>query len=725
MPAISVIVPIYNAEPYLVQCLDSIKNQTLEDIEILCVNDGSTDNSLEIMREFSTADNRFIVFDKANGGYGHALNYGLSHARGEYVAIVEPDDFIEEHMYEDLFAFSVLGSERADIVKGSYFEYYDGRDGMEEQSLIPNISHFMRKEPYLFSLNDDCEVFCHHPCIWSAIYRKSFLDAKGIKFVEPKGAGWADNPFLAETLTSADKIVWVPKAYYYYRQTNSGASSFLKDYHIPFDRSREMREILRKNNVSKDIWAALYLREFDYIFSVIGEFGFSESDPEIQTLIREMLEDMDENIVLTHPRLRQKDIRYYKEFLEQVKGDASASESPSVALPVAGVEDIVLSYIVPFGNDAKWIAECLDGVLGQPLAAIEVICVNCGSKDRSAHICQRYAERDRRIIVLPNVFTGTAGGINEAVTCAKGEYFFIMDPSLSLEGRFFSQVIEESVSQTLDVVVFDKERRFTVDVMRLLHMHRAYSGKKDGEGFMLSSFSPQEAAAFLFNFARPQCFSKLYRKTFIAEKGFEFVDGEDVGDAVFGAKALLLARSIGYVPADCFRNLNDEVDLVPFCLDLRERVEEKPLVLPEVLGFIDGFQDEEGLYAQTTGNLLLESFMWDLLQRRSYESIRGYVETFVDAVSQAMPPSLRGRDFFDVNLYNDYQLLICRGLEFYLANRCLICERDARYFWNDLGALRASTTMKIGLKVSKFAQNVLPDGIVGRIRSAIAFAKNR
>lgn len=724
MPAVSIILPIYNAEPYLRQCLDSVIRQTLQDIEIICVNDGSTDGSLHVMREYAAMDERFVLLDKPNGGYGHTLNYGLSRAHGEYIAIVEPDDFIEEHMYEDLYAFSALESGRADVVKGSYVEYYDGREGLEEQALVPNISRFMRKDPYAFSLRDDCEVFCHHPSIWSAIYRKAFLDAKGIRFVEPKGAGWADNPFLAETLVSAEKIVWVPKAYYYYRQTNAGASSFLKDYRIPFDRSREMREILRKNNASKDMWAALYLREFDYIFSVIGEFGFAESDPKIQALIREALEDMDENIVLTHPRLRQKDIRYYREFLEQVEREVSAAVN--VVLPLAAEGDIVLTCIIPVEDDAKWIAECLASVLRQPLAGIEVVCVDCGSKDRSLSICRRYAEKDSRVILLSDGFATTAAGIAHAVSCARGTYFFIMDPSLSLEEGVFTGIVQEAVELKLDVVVFDRERRFTVDVMRVLDAHRAFAGKEDSQGFMLAPFAPCDAAPFLFSLARPQLYSKLYRRDFVAENNLEFVEGETLGDAVFGAKALLAARHIGYAPADCFEDLNDEVDAVPFSLDLREGlVKEKPLLLPGVLDFVDHFCGNGRVHEQAVGNLLLESFMWDMLQRRSYETIKGYIDEYGNAVAESLPLVLRGRDYFDANFYYDYQLLRCRGLEYYLANRCLICERDARYFWNDLDALRTSATMKIGVKVSKFAQNVLPDGIVGRIRGAIAFAKNK
>ncbi|HJF64634.1 MAG TPA: glycosyltransferase, partial [Slackia equolifaciens] len=90
-PSLSVIIPIYNTERYLRECLESVLAQTLRGIEVVCVNDGSTDSSLSIMREYEDRDPRVRVVDKPNGGYGHSVNRGLSEARGEYVAVVEPD----------------------------------------------------------------------------------------------------------------------------------------------------------------------------------------------------------------------------------------------------------------------------------------------------------------------------------------------------------------------------------------------------------------------------------------------------------------------------------------------------------------------------------------------------------------------------------------------------------------------------------------------------------
>ena len=101
-PKVSVVMPIYNAEPYLEQALDSVLAQTLADIEVVCVNDGSKDTSLETIQRYAANDSRIKVIDKPNGGYGHAMNVGINNAAGEYVGILEPDDYLKPEMFEKL-----------------------------------------------------------------------------------------------------------------------------------------------------------------------------------------------------------------------------------------------------------------------------------------------------------------------------------------------------------------------------------------------------------------------------------------------------------------------------------------------------------------------------------------------------------------------------------------------------------------------------------------------
>ena len=121
MCKLSIIVPVCNVEKYLRECLESLINQTLKDIEIICINDGSKDHSLDILKEYERKDKRIYIIDKPNAGYGHTMNKGMDVAKGEYIGIVESDDFAAENMFESLYNLAI--EHEADVVKSNYIAY--------------------------------------------------------------------------------------------------------------------------------------------------------------------------------------------------------------------------------------------------------------------------------------------------------------------------------------------------------------------------------------------------------------------------------------------------------------------------------------------------------------------------------------------------------------------------------------------------------------------------
>ncbi len=258
---ISVIVPVYNVENYISQCIESIINQTLKDIEIICINDLSK----EILEKFQKEDERIIIVNKCNGGYGSSCNAGLNLAKGEYVCIVESDDYIDKNMLQDLY--NIAKKNDTDIVKSAYYEFKDDNNTVTKI----NWSQEYKMPVGVFEISDCTQLVYFHPSIWSCIYKKSFLDRNNIRFVEAKGAGWADNPFQIQTLCLAKRIFYTDNAYYYYRLTNPASSSNIVNIKNPFDRSDEVHEFLDKNKISdKNLYAHLYKREMSYIDIVLG-----------------------------------------------------------------------------------------------------------------------------------------------------------------------------------------------------------------------------------------------------------------------------------------------------------------------------------------------------------------------------------------------------------------------------------------------------------------------
>ena len=217
MPKISIIVPVYNVEKYLKECLDSIVNQTLKDIEIICVNDGSTDNSLDIIKDYASRDERVKYIDKQNSGYGNSMNQGLDMVQGEYIGIVESDDFIKPEMYEELY--SLAKETDADIVKGGFYHYFTKTDLKKRVNAIPE--EYANK---VTSAKENPEIISIYPSIWSAVYKNSFIKNNNIRFLETPGASYQDMGFTFKTFALAKRVYLTTKPYLYYRQDNASSS---------------------------------------------------------------------------------------------------------------------------------------------------------------------------------------------------------------------------------------------------------------------------------------------------------------------------------------------------------------------------------------------------------------------------------------------------------------------------------------------------------------------
>ena len=217
-PKVSILVPTFNAEPYLRECLDSLVGQTLDDIEIICINDGSTDASLQTIEEYAARDPRIRIISKENTGYGDSMNKGMAAARGTWIGICEPDDFCDKRMFADL----VAAAERwdCDIAKANYSEHCDGRS---PDPLVGILGPFRYKRP--FDPHDDPRILLVAPTIWTAVYRRSMIEDAGIMFSPTPGASYQDASFGHQCWTSARRGVFLKPGYYHYRVDNAAASS--------------------------------------------------------------------------------------------------------------------------------------------------------------------------------------------------------------------------------------------------------------------------------------------------------------------------------------------------------------------------------------------------------------------------------------------------------------------------------------------------------------------
>ena len=206
-------------EKYLRQCLDSVVNQTLQDVEIIVINDGSTDGTLDIINEYAARDKRIRILDKPNEGYGVSMNRGLDMATGEYVGIVEPDDWIEPDMFETLYAAAVKHD--VDVVKAE-FEFFDNDTGVTSPQWgigLPSDLYETAIRPVEYP----AILWDGHPSIWTCIYRTKMLRDLNIRFAATPGASFQDMGFKVKTLISAARFFYIPKTVLHYRKHSNNS----------------------------------------------------------------------------------------------------------------------------------------------------------------------------------------------------------------------------------------------------------------------------------------------------------------------------------------------------------------------------------------------------------------------------------------------------------------------------------------------------------------------
>ena len=241
-PKVSIVVPIYGVEKYLNQCLDSILAQTLTDIEIILVDDGSPDKCPQIIDEYAKKDKRVVAVHQPNGGYGVAVNHGIKLAHGKYIGVVESDDWIEPTMYEHLY--ETAEKEKAEVCKGSFYWVVNSA---ENDMFVFEPYMNLAEKGEVFSLKDKPALIKDHSSLWSAIYRKDFFDKFNIKLQESPEACYQDWPFVATVYSVATRITMLPEPVYFYRNdvNNTNSSSQIK--------TRKLMRIIDQIYISRDI----------------------------------------------------------------------------------------------------------------------------------------------------------------------------------------------------------------------------------------------------------------------------------------------------------------------------------------------------------------------------------------------------------------------------------------------------------------------------------------
>ncbi len=245
MPKVSVIVPIYNVEKYLEKCINSLLSQTLEDIQIILVNDGSKDNSGTIAKKYAERNKDKVIYvEKENGGLSDARNYGLKYATGDFVAFLDSDDYIEKNAYEEMYNKAI--EENADYVECDFIWEYPNKAKIDKQYKYQN-----KKEMLSFV----------RVVAWNKLIKRSLIIEHNLEF--PKGLRYEDVEFTYKLIPYINKFAYVDKPFIHYIQREGSIANVQNERTAEiFTVLDEVIEFYKKNNIYEE-----YKEELEYNYA--------------------------------------------------------------------------------------------------------------------------------------------------------------------------------------------------------------------------------------------------------------------------------------------------------------------------------------------------------------------------------------------------------------------------------------------------------------------------
>lgn len=443
MPKVSILTPCFNVkEEWLTQCLDSLRNQTLKDIELICIDDGSTDDTGARLDAYAKLDSRVTVIHKENSGYGDSMNVGLARCKGQYVGIVEPDDWVELTMFETLYR--AAEDNDLDLVRCCH---YESRMGKPEVAVTDD---WVQKNVVLSPLEHK-EVFLQSPAIWTSLVKRRLLEENDIHFLPTPGASFQDMSYGVKMKVCAKRFMLLDLCLHHYRiHEGSSVSSVLSEQKA-FCVCKEWEEIydfvFRRKEVFKVLRDDLAIMEKGcYVWNLErlkGELRYRF----VKKWQSELLSRIDEGQVSLG------DLSYdEREYLEEIAYDADdwferTYPHEHAILDGEGFKGLI-SVIVTMYKNEDTIRATVRSVLSQSYDNIEVVCVDDCSPDGCWEIVKELAEHDGRIKLVKRTENGGLSACRnsgldvahgEAVTFVDGDDKLLPNALSSMARRFNDQ----------------------------------------------------------------------------------------------------------------------------------------------------------------------------------------------------------------------------------------------------------------------------------------------
>ncbi|MBR6666102.1 MAG: glycosyltransferase family 2 protein [Lachnospiraceae bacterium] len=578
---VSVVIPMYNVEKYIEKCLASLRSQTYKDLEIICVNDGSTDNTLSLAQKCAREDERIILVDQPNGGPSSARNAGIDAAKGDYIYFLDGDDWLETEAIEALV--NCAQENQAELVLFNARTYFES--GEVEAANKSYTDYYSRKGTYegvytgenLFvELNRNWDF---KPSACLVFIKREFLQEIGLRFYE--GILHEDNLFTITLLQKAERAVLCNKVLYWRLLRKASIMSGGKNWKHAYGLYVCRCEILRVFGEKKFSFAYykalkkyLDVMQAESLKAVRGSSyeelleTVQKQNPETAGGFLEYVSKAFEMEERSEKKVVRKDTKQIQKEKKRVHKKKTGKRwgNRIAGLPLVKKikwyvktiwnmgpgyfiyrkklkvhkDKICVSIVMPVYNAKPYIREALDCLVKQNLPNIEVICVDDGSTDGSYSILQEYAETDKRFRVFRQENQGAGAARNKGLEMAVGEYLLFLDADDIFHENMCNQMYYLCKKRKADVGIFAAKR---IDMQ---------SGKTENMNWVLQPtllplkkvFAGEDISEKLFQLTTGCAWNKMLRREFVEENGLRFQSLQNANDTFFVRLHLALAKRI-------------------------------------------------------------------------------------------------------------------------------------------------------------------------------------
>ena len=547
---ISVIIPIYNVENHIHVCINSVLKQTFQDFEIICIDDGSNDSSLEILEYFSKKDSRIkIIRQNFNQGPGHSRNCGLNVAKGEYIFFLDGDDWIDFNAFEVLI--KKADENNLDLLLFNEIEFNGKTLKFSNSSSLDNefIINYENKVFNRFDL-DKKDLFKLSNNIWNKLYRRSFLDENNIRFYN-KNSAYENIPFFYNVMTSAERISLIADTLYNYREDKFllGKTNNEKIFDI-FNICWNVLDVFIKNKQLYQYYNCVLL---NHIFSNL-EMKYELIDDELK-----------ERFFIETQSLFRNFIKYY-----DLYGDLTENVDSKI-LNKFSFDDIVkginnppkLSIVVPVFNTEDYLPNVLESIVNQSIGLnnIEVLLIDDCSSDASGKIIDEYSKKYESIfgIHLLENSGSPSKPRNVGVRNASSDYIIFQDADDGFNQDACQWLYDVIVEENADLVtgmitrndIAEDDYKLVISPWNLVLEYENYQKKdvkrllKSDELLKLKINSIDENPVILKDYALN---SIVFKKSFLIRHNIQFPEHLNGGeDAVFLFKSYIKAEGIVFI----------------------------------------------------------------------------------------------------------------------------------------------------------------------------------